>query len=101
MHSASDRAATVSVERNTLSKWDGEPGQKRTLQLNTPVSSLLQVCSSLKARRFNCGIRVECREIDWPIANGLSPKFVTEFALSDVEAVSNPPVQIQSHLSSG
>jgi hypothetical protein len=33
---------------------------KRTLKLSSWVPSLLQVCSSLKARRFNCGIRVQC-----------------------------------------
>jgi hypothetical protein len=32
---------------------------KRTLKLYSWVPSLLQVCSSLKGRRFNCGIRVQ------------------------------------------
>jgi hypothetical protein len=32
---------------------------KRTLKLYSWVPSLLQVCSSFRARSFNCGIRVE------------------------------------------
>jgi hypothetical protein len=40
----------------TLSKWSCEPAPKKTLKLNTPVSSLFQVCPSLS---FNYGIRVE------------------------------------------
>jgi hypothetical protein len=43
----------------TLSKWRLRAGVKKTLKLNTPVSSLLQVCPSLS---FNCGIRVK-REV--------------------------------------
>jgi hypothetical protein len=42
--------------RNDIKEMELRAGVKKTLKLNTPVSSLLQVCPSLN---FNCGIRVQ------------------------------------------
>ena len=53
--STSQKAAAVRVLRNDVKQMEAESqAPKRTLNLNTPVSSLLQVCPLLI---FNCGIR--------------------------------------------
>jgi hypothetical protein len=47
MCSASEKAAAVSAVRNDFKQGGCEQASKKTLKLNTPVSSLLQVCPSL------------------------------------------------------
>jgi hypothetical protein len=47
MRSASEKAAAVSAVRNDIKQMELRAGAKKTLKLNSPVSSLLQVCPSL------------------------------------------------------
>jgi hypothetical protein len=47
MRSASEKAAAVSAACNDVKQMEQRDSAKKTLKLNTPVSSLLQVCPSL------------------------------------------------------